>query len=148
MSLRLPVSLPREKLRGWDSLIGTQLIQLVDHEGPLLKAPSGNILLEQHETVASGDDSNEPDVDFGNASKAPKPPRPSWNPIWLSKTSLFGFAASFALLALAVAILYAESVKHSGLVTQTYPYRYAWTYGPTAGTNRKNSTKSQGVDAV
>jgi hypothetical protein len=89
-----------------------------------------------------------PDDSSGNASKGPNPLRPSWNPIWLSKMSLFGFAASFALLALIIAILYAESVKHAGFVAQTYPYRYAWTYGPTVGTIRKNFKKSQGADAL
>jgi hypothetical protein len=54
-----------------------------------------------------------------------------WNPIWLSRASLFAFAALYGLLALALILLWYFSDRVHGfplLITN----HYAWTYGPTA----------------
>jgi hypothetical protein len=71
--------------------------------------------------------------DTGNApSKAP-PSNRMWNLIWLSKRCLSCFATLFFLLAIAIILIYVDSLKRSGLVSQTYQNRYTWKYGPTAG---------------
>jgi hypothetical protein len=89
--------------------------------------------LEQNDISASVAKPSETDLKSENVPPEAEPIHPTWNPIWLRKTCLLCFASSFSFLALAVIIVYVVSVKRSGLVTQTYSYRYTWTYGPTAG---------------
>jgi hypothetical protein len=94
---------------------------------------SGNTRPVQNDISTTVDEPSQTHLKPENVPTEATPVNPMWNPIWLSKTCLLCFAASFFLLALAVIILYVVSVKRSGLVTQAYSYRYTWTYGPTAG---------------
>ncbi|KFA77514.1 hypothetical protein S40288_04252 [Stachybotrys chartarum IBT 40288] len=58
--------------------------------------------------------------------------RRMWSPIWLSKTILLVFAAVFALLTLATALLYYFSVRFNGIVAENDSNHYGWRYGLTA----------------
>ena len=60
-------------------------------------------------------------------------PRILWNSIWLHDVVLFGFAALFAALFIALILLYHFSGVHHGLSVQISRNKYSWTYGPTAG---------------
>ncbi|KAF2152720.1 hypothetical protein K461DRAFT_313355 [Myriangium duriaei CBS 260.36] len=60
-------------------------------------------------------------------------PKPSmWNPLWLKTSVLIAFAMVFAMMALAVILLYHYSKVNNGLGSQIETRHYLWTYGPTA----------------
>lgn len=66
-----------------------------------------------------------------------KPPaayilRQHWNPIWLRRYALVGFAALFASLAGALVVLWVTNNEQNGYTTVLGTNHYAWTYGPTA----------------
>lgn len=59
--------------------------------------------------------------------------RRMWNPLWLHRWFLLGFAALLFTLLASTIIIYVVSVEYNGLATQSTSYRYTWIYGPTAG---------------
>jgi hypothetical protein len=58
--------------------------------------------------------------------------RRMWNPIWLQRTMLVGFAVAFVAMSLATGLLYHFSVVNQGLSSQREAAHYGWKYGPTA----------------
>jgi hypothetical protein len=55
-----------------------------------------------------------------------------WNPLWLRKVVLLGFVILFALMLVALGLLYHFATMNGGLSTQISRNHYSWTYGPTA----------------
>lgn len=56
-----------------------------------------------------------------------------YNPVWLRRNVLLGFAVLYLSILVAVIVLYYVSRRHHGLSTQISTNQYSWTYGPTAG---------------
>ncbi len=57
--------------------------------------------------------------------------QPMWNSLWLSHMVLGSIASVFALLAIALALLWRFVTRDSGIPLITSNH-YSWTYGPTA----------------
>lgn len=66
-----------------------------------------------------------------------------WNPIWLHRMILIGFAAVFASLFVTTIVLFHFSEILHGLGTQVSTNHYSWTYGPTACESFTDSSKSK-----
>jgi hypothetical protein len=58
--------------------------------------------------------------------------RSTWEPFWLSRGTLTGFACLFATLLLVSGVLHYCSEKYHGISRQKAQNYYAWKYGPTA----------------
>lgn len=55
-----------------------------------------------------------------------------WKPFFLSGTAALGFAGTFAVFIVCLAVLFSQSQAHHGLVSANSRLHYLWTYGPTA----------------
>jgi hypothetical protein len=63
--------------------------------------------------------------DSENGVRAP----PMFNPLWLRKSVLFGFAALFVALAVILAVIFHISNQDNGFSTNLSTNHYIWNYG-------------------
>ena len=56
-----------------------------------------------------------------------------WTPFLLRRVSLYGFAAIYVVIIIALTLLQAFDRKNGGLVTTNQNLHYLWTFGPTFG---------------
>lgn len=69
--------------------------------------------------------------DEGSLLRLQPPAPPLWTPIWLKKVTLILFALFFALLVLALALLWHFDRKNDGFHVASDMKHYAWAYAPT-----------------
>jgi hypothetical protein len=79
------------------------------------------------DTTSASQSSQPPSVvEYGR-----RDPRAPWLPFYLRRTTSIMFLAVFALMAATLEILYAISLRQSGLSAGTSSMRYLWSYGTT-----------------
>jgi hypothetical protein len=73
---------------------------------------------------------NNEDSSDDSSRTAPHQMAREWLPRALHRTTLLAFTSLFALLAIALGVIFRISDEQHGLVTPTVKYRYLWTYTP------------------
>lgn len=104
----------------------------------ILGAENDNVVHKIIPKVDQGELPSDHDQQPSNSSDADENASPRshtvqmWNPVWLGKITLISFTILFAIMFVAVILLYHLPELHHGLSTQIPRNHYSWTYGPTA----------------